>query len=196
MQGTFTSVSGSWIVPTVSGNGSTTSGDAAWIGIGGATTSDLIQTGTDNEVAADGTVSSFAFYELLPDPALEITSLKVHAGDVMNASISQLAGGQWNITITDTTTSKSYTTTVSYTSSYSSAEWIEEDPSYVDGSLVPFDSFDHVEFTSGATTMNGASVSIDGSNAAPITLVDSKNSPIVTPSVLINSGTAFWAIHN
>jgi hypothetical protein len=180
----------------VTGNGSDTTGDAAWIGIGGVSSNDLVQTGTSNMVDASGDVSTFVFYELLPDAALEVTSFPVSAGDSMSASISQTSSSNWRISITDNTTGQNYTTAVRYTSTYSSAEWIEEDPSYLDGSLVPFDSFSHVIFTNGKTTMNGSQSTVASSNAAPITLVDSHSQPLVTPSVLINSGTDFWAVHN
>jgi hypothetical protein len=53
--GTFTSVSGSWIVPQVNATG--TSSDATWVGIGGTTSRDLIQTGTRAVVNSNGQVS-------------------------------------------------------------------------------------------------------------------------------------------
>lgn len=196
LSGSFTAVSGSWTVPSVTGNGSDSTADAAWIGIGGVSSTDLIQTGTIHSVEPDGTTTYMVFYELLPAPAMVVTGFTVHAGDVMTASITEQSAGKWRIRITDTTNNLSYTTTTDYTSSYSSAEWIEEDPSYLDGSLVPFNNFGHVSFTGGLTTMDGVSVNIAGSKADPITLVDSSNKPIVTPSVLISSGTAFWAAHN
>lgn len=195
LSGNFTSVSGSWTVPSVTGNGSTTSGDSAWIGIGGVSASDLIQTGTMNMVAPDGTVTTSAFYELLPDAAMEITGFTVEAGDSISASITQQTSGTWNITITDQTSGQTYNTLVDYTSSFSSAEWIEEDPSYVDGSLVPFDNFSHVIFGGGTTTQNGASTTLAGSNAAPITLANNANQPVATPSVL-TSGGGFWVTHD
>lgn len=194
--GKFTTVSGSWTVPKVTGNSSTTSGDATWVGIGGLSGTDLIQTGTFNTVAPDGTVSTFAFYELLPASSLEIRSLAVHSGDSMLANISEQSNNQWSISITDTTTGQNYTTIVAYNSTHSSAEWIEEDPSYQDGSLVPLDTFDHVTFSTGDTTMNGSLNNISVSKASPITLVDANNKPVITPSVLINSGNSFWATHN
>lgn len=195
MSGTFTAVSGSWIVQSVTGNGSTTTADAAWIGIGGVSSDDLIQTGTVNTVEADGTKSTFAFYELLPDAALEIPSLPVHTGDAMTASISLLSGSQWKISIADITTGQNYTTTVSYASSFSSAEWIEEDPSYLNGSLVPFNNFGHIEFSASSTVMNGGTKTLATSNAAPITLVNNVGQPIAVPSVLISGGSGFWVTH-
>src|SRR5216117_2708051 len=62
--GVVTSVTGSWIVPTVS---STSAGaDATWVGIGGLTGRDLIQAGTQAMVSANGTVEYSAWTEMLP----------------------------------------------------------------------------------------------------------------------------------
>lgn len=196
MSGTFTSVSGSWVVPKVTGDGTNTTADAAWIGIGGVSSNDLIQTGTVNTVNPSGTTSTFAFYELLPGAALEIPSLTVSTGDVMSASISESSNGQWLISITDTTTNQNYSTTVSYASTHSSVEWVEEDPSYQNGSLVPFNHFGHVSFSAGSTTKDGVTKTLTALSPSPITLVDHSNTPIVTPSVLLPSTDGFWAIHN
>jgi hypothetical protein len=194
--GKFTAITGSWKVPLVTGNHTSTTGDAAWVGIGGIASNDLIQAGTLETVAADGTVSYAAFYEILPDPAMELTSFAVHAGDTIAVSVNQVSTGQWNISITDSTSGQIFTTSLAYTSSYSSAEWIEEDPSYGNGTLIPFDNFDHVPFTNGTTIMNGLSTTPATSNAAPITLLDSANKPIATPSVLTGNGDSFWVTHN
>src|SRR5438445_9051939 len=52
--GTFTSVTATWTVPTVS---ATSSGaDATWVGIGGLTSNDLLQAGTQAMVDGSGTV--------------------------------------------------------------------------------------------------------------------------------------------
>src|SRR5207302_942885 len=62
--GTFTAVSGAWTVPQVS---ATTAGlDATWVGIGGMTTNDLIQAGTQAMVSGRGGVQYEAWIELLP----------------------------------------------------------------------------------------------------------------------------------
>ena len=45
--GTFTSVAGSWTIPSPTGTGHTTV-DATWVGIGGVSGTDLIQAGTQD----------------------------------------------------------------------------------------------------------------------------------------------------
>ncbi len=188
--GTFTAISGSWVVPTPTSTSATADTyDAAWIGIGGVTSSDLIQTGTLDTVSPNGSVTVTGFYELLPNSAQGIVSLAVSPGDSMSASIAQVAAGQWSLTISDNTTGKSFNKLLSYNSSLSSAEWIEEDPTQSDGTLMPLDNFGKVSFTGGLTTLNGTSLSIADSNASLITMVDKNQAPVATPSTV--SGGSF-----
>ena len=182
--GTFTDVSSSWIATSPTGNGSSTSADATWIGIGGVSSDDLIQTGTDNTVSASGNVTASAFYELLPNAAENIPSLIISEGDHMSASINELTTGIWDIDLRDITTGQSFTTTVSYTSSNSSAEWIEEDPSYAEGRLVPFDNFGTAYFTNGLTSINSTSENIALSGGAGIKMVNSSGQTVALPSSL------------
>lgn len=188
--GSFTAISGSWHATAPTGNGSTTSADSTWIGIGGVTSGDLIQTGTENIVSASGQVSTAAFYELLPNYAITITSLTVSPGDSMSASIASAGGSAWNISITDNTDGQSFAITVSYASSLSSAEWIEEDPSYSARQQIPFDNFQAAYFTGASTVENGAAVNLSGSTAQPIIMVNGSGQFIAVPSV-ISGGSAF-----
>jgi hypothetical protein len=187
--GTYTSISGSWVVPTVtdiSANGA----DATWIGIGGVLSHDLIQTGTEAVPDTDGGIDYQAWYELLPSGSVTVP-LSVHAGDSMNAMITKESNtNTWLITLIDTTTGKSYSTTVNYTSSLSSAEWIEEMPAGV-GTSISLDDFGTIGFTKGSTVMNGTSVSIAGSDAQALTMANAENQPLAVPSILGADGASF-----
>lgn len=192
----FTGVSGSWLATRPTGNGTSTSADATWIGIGGVGTQDLIQVGTENTVSSSGQVSSAVFYELLPDAPIYPAAILVKPGDSITASISEAATNQWTITITNVTTGKVFSTSVSYTSSYSTAEWIQEDPSYASGGLVPFDSFGTASFSGSSATYGGSSVNLTAGNAYAIKMVDSANNAVATPSVVSSSGTDFTVTRN
>jgi hypothetical protein len=203
-EGDYTAISGSWNIPTATDSSSATAADAAWIGIGGVKSSDLIQVGTTDTVTSHGESSS-AFYELLPGSAKTITNLTVNPGDSITASLSEVTVGVWKIAITDMTTGKNYTTTRSYQSSGSTAEWIEEDPSAaVGGQPMPLDTFTPVSFTKGSvTTINTdntyTALTIAASDAQPITLVSVVNqttTPIITPSVLGSDGQSFTLTEN
>jgi hypothetical protein len=194
--GSYSAISASWTATSPTGNGSTTSADSTWIGIGGVTTSDLIQVGTQNIVAANGQVSPGAFYELLPNVSQTVPGITVAVGDTMSASLTQISAGQWTIHIVDTTNGESYTSTVTYASSNSSAEWIEEDPSFSSRRLIPFDNFGTASFTGGSTVASGSTVNIAGSNAQPITMVNQADQPIATPSAIGSSGASFSVTQN
>jgi hypothetical protein len=189
--GSFTGISGSWDATLATGSGSTISADSTWIGIGGVTASDLIQVGTQNTVAADGQVSTSAFYELLPSVSQPVPGITVSPGDSMTASLSEVSNGQWVISITDKTDGESDTMTVSYASSLSSAEWIEEDPSFSFRRQIPFDNFHEAFFTDGSTVANGSTVNIVASTAQPVTMVSSSGQTVAISSAIGSDGASF-----
>ncbi|HVV66684.1 MAG TPA: G1 family glutamic endopeptidase [Candidatus Saccharimonadales bacterium] len=188
--GTFTAVSGSWHATNATGNGTTTSADSTWIGIGGVTSGDLIQVGTQNIISANGQVVTSAFYEMLPAYAQTIPGVTVAPGDSMSASITEVGSSLWAITIADNTDGQSFSITVSYASSLSSAEWIEEDPSYSAHQQIPFDNFQAAYFTGATTTQNGIAANLATSTAQPVIMVNNNGQAIAVPSV-INSGNSF-----
>jgi hypothetical protein len=79
----------------------------------------------------------------LPAPSLTISNITVSPGDKMQASIQLVnatSNQWWSINVTDTTADQSFQSTVNYTSSQLSAEWIVERPSvdYVTSQLADF----------------------------------------------------------
>jgi Peptidase A4 family len=198
----FNSISGSWTVPTATQH---TSGQAEassdWIGIGGgcvdagctATDSTLIQTGTEQDVSSTGAATYSAWYELVPAPSLTISSLTVHPGDQMSASVSQVATGAdvWNISIKDVTTGQSYSATLPYPSTMSTAEWIEETPLEIgtNAGFAALPNLTKTPFTSG--TVNGAPVKLTSSEA--MNLIDSSGNVIGAPSAPNAAGSGFDA---
>jgi hypothetical protein len=135
----FSSIAGDWTVPAATAH---VAGQAEyssdWIGIGGGcvdaactvTDNTLIQTGTEQDVDSSGRASYSAWWEVIPGPSLEITNMTVAAGDHMHASIAELVAGSnvWTITLQDVTRGETYSTTVPYSSTHLTAEWIEETP--------------------------------------------------------------------
>jgi len=183
----YTSVSGTWIVPkpdpTVPGV------DATWVGIGGANTTDLIQAGTEATVNPDGTIAYDAWTETLPQ-ATRTISLAVSAGDTVSVAISEQSGGLWLIDMKNVTTGRTYTTTIRYNSSKSSAEWIEEAPSVGRG-IAPLDSFGSVKFSAGSTVVDGKRETIAGAGAKAVTMADAANQPLAVPSSIGGDGSSF-----
>jgi hypothetical protein len=126
---TYHAVTGSWTVPSVSATWSATY-SAAWIGIDGYSNSSLIQTGTEQDYyrgaahyAAWWTTSAQGFAE-------QAINEPVAAGDPMSATITQVAGTSWTITLTDNSAAHgwNFTKPVTYTGPGASAEWILEAP--------------------------------------------------------------------
>jgi hypothetical protein len=185
--GTFTSVSGSWNVPHVSSTG--TSADATWVGIGGTTGNQLIQTGTQAVVNNNGQVSYQAWYEMLPANSQKIP-LTINPGDSITASIVQQSADQWTISLSDSTTGQNYQTTVTYTASVSSAEWIEEMP--VSGrTFIPLDNFGSVQFSALSAVKDGVTLTPAQANAQSIVMINSLDQVLAQPSALGSDGASF-----
>jgi hypothetical protein len=183
----YTSVSGTWVVAkpdaTVQGH------DATWVGIGGANTTDLIQAGTEATVNGDGTVTYDAWTETLPQSTRTV-SLAVSGGDTVTVSITEQSTALWIIEMKNVTTGKSYTTTIRYSSSKSSAEWIEEAPSVGRG-IAPLDNFGTVKFTAGSAVVDGTKRTISGANAKAVTMADGANQALAIPSAIGSDGSSF-----
>lgn len=123
---TYTSVSGTWTVPTVQGSGTTNTYSAVWTGIDGFTNSNLIQAGTAQDFTG-GSPHYYAWWEILPAAETVIPSITVQPGDSITVSIAkQQPSGPWTITVTDG--AQTFTTTQSYSGPGTSAEWIVEAP--------------------------------------------------------------------
>jgi hypothetical protein len=188
--GTYTSVSGSWIVPQpVTPTGSIGWG-ATWVGIGGVAGTDLIQAGTGASVVL-GRARFEAWIETLPQVSQPVP-LAVAPGDSVTVSIDEqgAGSGSWQISISNNTTGQSYQTSASYTSTESSAEWIEEAPTGAAG-VLPLDNFQSVDFSIAATTVNGQNLNPAQASAQPLTMLDDSNQPLAEPSSLGSDGAAF-----
>ncbi|MGI9148079.1 MAG: G1 family glutamic endopeptidase [Chloroflexota bacterium] len=187
--GGYTSVSGTWGVPQFSPDRSFGI-DAAWVGIGGVRSHDLIQAGTQQTVSGSGSTQYEAWVEMLPRSSRAVP-LRVHAGDSVTVAISEESPDHWLIAFTNNTTGQTYNTTEQYASSHSSAEWVEEAPSSGRGALLPLDNFGSIAFSGGSTVKDGQSLTIAGSNARAITMLGDTNQAIAVPSGLSEDGAGF-----
>ncbi len=184
--GRFTSVTGTW---TVSDPKTTTDGvDATWVGIGGVTSHDLIQAGTETTVSG-GSAEFAAWIEMLPQYQ-QIVPLAVSPGDSVTVSITQQKGGSWLIAMKDNTTGGTYSTTAQYASTLSSAEWVEEAPSG-GRRVLPLDDFGTVSFTAGGATKDGKLESIAAAGGRPMTMINGARQPLAQPSPLGSDGASF-----
>ena len=117
---------------------------ATWAGIGGYSTSDLIQAGIEEQSAPSNPLIGnqyVAWYELLPASETPISgctgdsSCTVTPGDQVSVDIHNVSGDEWSISLTDAG-KWSWSKDVTYSSTESSAEWILEAPTLVAQTLL------------------------------------------------------------
>ena len=184
--GSYTSVTGTWTVPTVSA--ATQGADAAWVGIGGIDTNDLIQAGTQATVSG-GEVSYEAWIEMLPASSRPV-SLSVNPGDSVTVTITQKAAVDWTIALKNNTTGQRYSTDVTYRSSNTSAEWVQEAPSAGRG-VIPLDDFGTISFSGATAVRDGKILDLKALGAQAITMINGARQPLAQPSTIGADGQSF-----
>jgi hypothetical protein len=112
---------------------------ATWAGIGGYTTTDLIQAGVSEQSLPSNSVLGdqyYAWYEILPASETQITgctgdaNCTVNPGDSITVDIHNVSGDSWSVNLSDAG-HWTYSIDLTYASSESSAEWIQEAPTLV-----------------------------------------------------------------
>ncbi len=186
--GTFTSVSATWTLPTIPLDGPFGS-DAAWVGIGGIRARDLIQAGTQQSASGTGSVTYQAWIEMLPAPS-QTVPLTVLPGESVSVSVDQQAGDAWLIVFANLTSGQTLERTVQYSSSLSSAEWIEEAPS-TRRRVLPISQFGSLTFSTASAVKDGQSLTIADLGARSISLVDDNGRALAVPSPLSPDGASF-----
>jgi hypothetical protein len=186
--GTFTHVSATWTVPTIPLDGPFGS-DAAWVGIGGIRSRDLIQAGTQQSASGAGSVTYQAWIELLP-AASQTVPLTVLPGESVTVTLDQQAGETWLIAFVNLTSGQTLERTVQYASSLSSAEWIQEAPS-TRRRVLPITQFGSLSFGAASAVKDGQALTIADLGARAISLVDESGRALAVPSPLGPDGSSF-----
>ncbi|WP_134158125.1 G1 family glutamic endopeptidase [Alicyclobacillus sacchari] len=188
----YTSATGNWVVPTISGADGAMA--AQWIGLGGVENADLLQIGTTEQMM-NGQEEADVFWEKLPAAAHSIMSIPV--GSSVAASIEKGGGSDWVLSIQVKTPSgqtENKNVSVSISNQYAanigtSAEWISEDPSTVQGNLYPLANAGTVQFTN--ATVDGQPISASGNSVQPVAMVDQTGNVLISPSNLGSDGESF-----
>ncbi len=166
--GTVTKVSAAWIEPTVSCTGATTFA-AFWVGIDGASTQTVEQTGTAVECVG-GVAYYWAWWELYPSPMEVIDKITVSPGDHFSASVSYTPPHTFSMKIKDVTTGVESAKAGTLSSAKrADAECIAERPE-VDNTLAALAPFGVVKFSSCTATVSGSSGGIG--SFAPLWRID------------------------
>jgi ketosteroid isomerase-like protein len=186
--GGYTAVSGTWTVPDFAAD-SPQGVDATWVGIGGVNTHDLIQAGTQEQTSGSGQTQYQAWIEMLPQASRPVP-LAVRPGDSVSVSINEQTPNTWLISFVNNTTGQTFQQTERYTSSHSSAEWVEEAPSSGRG-ILPLDNFGTVQFSAASTVQNGQTEDLTAAHARPISLIGAAQQPLAVPSPLGSDGSSF-----
>jgi hypothetical protein len=204
----FRKVSANWTVPTATCTSGSDAYSAVWVGLGGfdRQSQGLEQTGIDANCSSSGRASYRVWYEILPDGAHTVHSLKVSSADKLSASVT-VNGHDVTFRVRDLTTGRSYSTTKQVANpDVSSAEWIVEAPSSCSSSndcrTLPLSNFGTVGFTrASATTAKGKTGTISSSRwtSTKITLGQTSRRQArfgavggsATPSSLGSGGSAF-----
>jgi Peptidase A4 family len=187
--GGYTSVSARWTIPDLVLN-SPPGTDAAWVGIGGVHSGDLIQAGTLRTVLGGGNTRQEAWVELLPRPPVTVP-LAVKPGDSIEVSISQQGPESWLVEFTDVTSGGSYQVTQRYASSLSSVEWVGEAPSSGRGRSLPIDDFGTLRFNHASAVRDDQVINIAESGAQAITMITPNGLHLVEPSDVGADGSSF-----
>ena len=174
----FTYVHSSWVVPAITCPGVANQWASEWVGLDGYNTPTVEQDGTDGHCGGAGntTPKYEAWYELYPAGSVNVFA--VHAGDIIDASVSY-ANGQFTLTVSDLSTGKTSGTTATCADcARASAEWIIERPALCNNALTNCFLTELADF--GTTTMSGDEAQVAGGNVKgvagftnfPIDMVD------------------------
>lgn len=121
----YTSVSATWVVPTLDCVTTPSSYLADWVGLGGGgvvgskylATGDLLQTGSLSACPSSpgSPPTSALWWELAPEVGVQLFSIPVSPGDVISASVSLQPNGTYQTSVTDLTAGATGVSTVGST---------------------------------------------------------------------------------
>ncbi len=191
--GSVTRVQGTWTEPTANCSSGRTTYASFWVGIDGYSSSTVEQTGTDSDCAGH-TAHYYAWYEFYPAGSVGISTISVHPGDTISATVRYLAAtGKFRVTLTDGTHSFATTGTVTG-AKRSSAEWIAETPELCGASgcsLAKLTHFGVAHFRDCRATINGTAGSISSFPQVVHINLKRGSATMAVTSGLPSSGSAF-----
>jgi hypothetical protein len=188
---TYSSVTGTWTVPKATCNAASTAGgfSTVWIGLGGYTTKNQEEVGTDSNCSTKDKPTYYAWFELVPFIAYNVpTNDKVLAGDTITGTVNILSTTLVQLQIQNQTRNWNFSRTITFSAQdTSTAEWISEAPAsclrFVCGEA-NLANFGSVTMRSISAVGNGATGALNNPSwtTIPIQLVPSKlNIPSLAP---------------
>ncbi len=180
--GSYTSVSSSWVQPSISCT-STNTYSSYWVGLDGFSNSALEQTGTEADCIS-GRATYGAWWEVLPASESVYSGATVKGGDHLSASVTFNGGTSFTMSLTDSTQGWTKTTTHAGSSGFqnSSAEVIAE-ATDVGGSIAKLSDFGTVTFS--GSKVNGSTMS----GADEITMVGGSSGNVIAQPGSLSGGS-------
>lgn len=124
--GSFNSISASWQQPAVSCS-TQNSYSSLWVGLDGYNDSTVEQTGTEAD-CIHGKPRYYAWYEMYPRGSIAV-NVPVHAGDQLNASVVYKGSNNFQLTLTNSTSGRTFSASQRLASAQrASAEVVVEAP--------------------------------------------------------------------
>ena len=160
---------------------------SSWVGIGGVTSTDLIQAGV-SATEFNGRSSYEAWVELLPAASRTI-NIQVHPGDLVMVDIHEVQPNLWQGTIVDGT--QVFQRQAAYQSCHCSAEWIVEAPSLASGGIVPLAGASGASMSQMSAVANGVPSNPVQLSAQAVQMVGPLGRPKAVPTVLGPDGASF-----
>ncbi|MEY9886579.1 hypothetical protein ABIA35_002211 [Catenulispora sp. MAP12-49] len=174
----YTSISGSWTVPSLNCSSTPNSSVSPWIGIDGWSSDTVEQIGFDQD-CENGVAGYYPWVEMYPADSIYFTET-INAGDHITASVS-VSGTSWTLTEKDTTRGWSKTYHESGNDDLSSAEAIVED---LGDGIQPVANFGSITFT--GLTANGQPLASAGT---PNSTNVERGNTLLTKNSSLSGGT-------
>jgi hypothetical protein len=175
--GVFTSVTGTFVVPTVAPgqDNITPAATSEWVGLDGVTRAGLIQAGVTEITPSTGEpYCSPPNGPICIYPWWDITSgttgakpivMTVNAGDSITVTIWQVSGDNWAITLDDNTSGQDFRTVQTYTGPGTTSEYVVDAPASVPVAAATTSS---TSTTSGAKPATSESIKALGAYSPPV----------------------------
>jgi Peptidase A4 family len=205
----FVTVSGQWVVPSVSPPQSAWNGKAyndgtyicaVWVGLDGwHGTNDVLQAGTNSVVTVTGGKLSTSYYswiEWYGNPWTPESDFPVNPGDTVFCTVCAPFGNAHGTAMfvnqtTGLAMNYGINPPAGVTLNGNVAEWIVEDPGQLSGGLFPFPSYAATTFRN--CTAGTKNISVNLGDACPINLVDGAGNVISRGE--IDSDTSLTCSH-
>ncbi len=185
-------VNSTFVVPTVTCTGVADQWTSNWVGLDGYNDGTVEQDGTAEWCGGSGdtTPKYEAWYEMFP--ANSVNVFAVHAGDIINASVSYSdSTSDFTLTISDLSTGKTATDTAACsTCARASAEWIIERPALCNNAGTKCFITELADF--GTSTMTGDEAQVDGGAVKGVGAFNNDAIDIVNPDA--NGDGGFYSL--